>query len=101
MSQRRTLQSAEAQAQRSLSRFTRLVLEGANNRQDLRVLGGSDSIILVASNYIGVEDGDVLVIVAISFVDVVDCCDLSVSEIDPGACCNVLCTVSICLFCDG
>ena len=38
-------------------------------------------MILVASIYIG----DVLVIVAISFVDVVDCCDLSVSEIDPGA----------------
>ena len=61
-----------------------------------------EAVILVASIYIGVEDGDVLVIVAISFVDVVDCCDLSVSEIDPGAaCCNVLCMVSICLFCDG
>ena len=56
-----------------------------------------EAVILVASIYIG----DVLVIVAISFVDVVDCCDLSVSDIDPGACCNVLCTVSICLFCDG
>ena len=42
-------------------------------------------MIVVASIYIGVKDGDVLVIVAIGFVDVVDCCDLSVSEIDPGA----------------
>jgi hypothetical protein len=57
-----------------------------------------EAVIVVASIYIGVEDGDVLVIVAISFVDVVDCCDLPVSEIDPGACCNVLCTVHINMF---
>ena len=47
-----------------------------------------EAVIVGASVYIGVED--VLAIVAISFVDVVDCCDLSVSEVDPGACCNVL-----------
>ena len=52
-------------------------------------------VIKVASIYIGVKDGDVLVIVAISFVDVVDCCDLSVSEIDPGACCNVLLCINM------
>ena len=52
-------------------------------------------MIVVASIYIGVKDGDVLVIVAIIFVDVVDCCDLSVSEIDPGACCNILLCINM------
>ena len=60
-----------------------------------------EAVIVGASVYIGVED--VLAIVAISFVDVVDCCDLSVSEVDPGACCNVLfvlCFVFLCfVFC--